>query len=72
MHLGEIFAGELDVRRAVEPEFGGNHRPVTERGNGFTEEFFVGEWAVDFGCVEEGHATVVSSADHANGFCPVG
>jgi len=62
----------LDVLRlAIEPwksseiesKFCGNHHLLAERGKGFAYEFFIGEWAVNFGRVEESDATLDSRAD---------
>ena len=35
------------------PEFSGYHHLSTERSEGFAHEFFVGEWAVNFGGIED-------------------
>ena len=44
------------VRIDFEPELGGDHHLLAEGSEGFADEFFVREWAVDFGGVEEGDA----------------
>ncbi len=44
---------------------------VTNRGQRFTDEFFVRKRTVGFGRVEEGHAAVISRADDLHGLIPV-
>jgi len=41
------------LRRKIEPELCGDHHLITERGEGFAHEFFVGERAIDFGGIKE-------------------
>ena len=42
----------------VEAEFGGDDNLFAERPQRFADDLFVGEGAIDFGRVEEGHAAV--------------
>ena len=50
-------AAALPVGLDIKTELGGDHDPVAERRESFADEFFVDEWAIDFGGVEEGDAT---------------
>jgi hypothetical protein len=42
------------IRIELESELGGDHHLSAERRKGFTKEFFVGEWTLDFSRIEEG------------------
>jgi hypothetical protein len=55
-----LFAGG---RIQFEPELGGNNHSLTKGREGFTQELFVREWAVDFGRVEKCDATVHGVAE---------
>src|SRR4029077_19482814 len=50
----------------VETELGGDDHPVAQRRQRLADEFFVGEWAVDFGGIEEGDAALHGRAQHGN------
>ena len=56
-------AAGLAVRVEFEAELGGDDDLVAEGREGFADEFFVGEGAVDFGGVEEGDAALDGGAD---------
>ena len=53
-----LFAGV-----AVEPKLGGDGHLAAEGGEGFADEFLVGEGAIDFGCIEKGDALFDGRAD---------
>ena len=58
-----IFSG-LEIN--VEAELGGDDDLVAERPQRFADDVLVGEWAVNFGRVEEGHAAVHRRADQGH------
>ena len=60
-----LFAGG---RINFEAELGGDHYLVAERSEGFADEFFVCERAVDFGGVEEGDTAFYGRADERDAF----
>ena len=51
------------LRIEIEAELGGDHHLSAERRQRFAHELLVGEWAVDFGGVEEGDAALDGRAD---------
>jgi len=61
--LGLAIEATLLAGVTVESEFGGDDDLAAERGEGFADEFFIGEGAVDFGRVEEGDALLDGGAD---------
>ena len=59
VETGRGFHGAaIELRGNVPAELGGDDDVVADVVEGFAEELFVGEWAVDFGGVEEGDAAV--------------
>ena len=50
----EVRAGGA-VTGQVEAELGGDHHAVAQRRQRFAQQFFIGERAIDFGGVEQGH-----------------
>ena len=42
---------------SLEAELGGDRNSITKRSQGFTYEFFIREWAVHFGGIEQGDAS---------------
>ena len=65
MCSGRLFEATLlaRLRIEVEPEFGGDHHLLTERREGFADEFFVRERAVHFGGVKECDAALDGRSD---------
>ena len=62
-------SGRLDrpvwrpVSSIVEPELGGDHDLVADRGKCLADELLVGEWPVDLGGVEERDPALDGGAD---------
>ncbi|MGY3648599.1 hypothetical protein ACVWW2_003890 [Bradyrhizobium sp. LM4.3] len=63
---GEAVAGA--VRIDAEAELGCDDYFVAEGGEAITHEFFVREWPVDLGRVEEGDAVVNRRVNHLDRF----
>src|SRR5258706_4362833 len=65
--LLDVLRAAIEAARSVginlEPEFG-RYRHLPANGlESFTNEFFVDEWAVNFGGIEEGYTAVDGGAD---------
>src|SRR5262249_27250162 len=56
----------------IEAEFGGDRHLVTNGGEGFAHQFFVGERAVDLRGVEESHAALDGRADEGDRLLRIG
>jgi hypothetical protein len=67
--LSDVFRAAIEatllarLRIEVEPEFGGDHHLLTERREGFADEFFVRERAIHFGGVKECDAALDGRSD---------
>ena len=66
--LGDLFdmlgpAVQAAARTQFEPKFCRDHHLLTEGGKAFAHELFVGERAVDFRRIEEGHAAFDGGAE---------
>jgi hypothetical protein len=64
-HLADVIglAVQPPGRGELEPELRGENDLVTDRGEGLTDEGFVGERPVRLGSVEECHSQIVGSPD---------
>jgi len=56
----------IEIGAEIEAEFGGDHDPVTDGREGFAQEFFVRERAVDLGSVEKRDAAFHGCAEKRN------
>ena len=62
----DVFGAAVDALRRVaaeEPELGGDHDFIAERGDGLAEQLLVGALAIGFGRVEKGDATLERAAN---------
>ena len=64
--------GLLAVVVECEPELGGDHDLVADRLQGFADELFVDEGAVDLGGVEEGDTALDGGAQQGDVGVPIG
>jgi hypothetical protein len=61
--LGATVQAGLFAILDFEPELGGDHYLVTKWSQRFAHQFFICEWAIDFGSIEEGYAAFDSGSD---------
>jgi hypothetical protein len=61
----------LAVRVDADPELGGDHNLIADRGEGFPDQLFVPERAVGLGGVEEGDAKIHGLAEQSDHPGPV-
>jgi hypothetical protein len=59
-------ATPLRIRVDVEAELGGDHDLIADRGEGFTDEFLVGERSVGLGGIEERDPVIRRGPDQAD------
>jgi len=74
-HCANVFRPAVQPirrNRILEAELGRNHHILAERRHRFADNFFVYEWTVRLGRVEEGHAALECRANQRDRLLPLG